>query len=79
MITGGIAGWMAAILIRGAGYGVVINIVLGVIGGLLGGALLDLLGIGSHGWLLDLATAVAGAMLLLALAGLVRRAAARSP
>ncbi len=78
-ITGALAGWIAAILVRGAGYGVVANIVIGVIGGLFGGALRELLGIARHGWLLDLATAVAGAVLLLALVGLVRRFAGRSP
>ena len=60
---------------RGAGYGVVINIVVGVIGGILGGALLES---ARHrpadGWLLELAMAVVGAVLLLALVDLVRRA-----
>jgi len=80
IVTGALAGWVAAILVRGAGYGLVINLVVGVIGGVLGGALLRLLSAvrgggwsGHHGWPLDLALAVAGAVLLLTLLDLIRR------
>lgn len=73
LITGGIAGWIAGTLIRGAGYGLVLNIVVGIIGGLIGGKLLDLLDIGAQGWLVNLAMAVLGAVLLLALVNLARR------
>ena len=73
LITGGIAGWIAGTLIRGAGYGLVLNIVIGIIGGLIGGKLSDLLDIAAGSWLLDLAMAVVGAVLLLALVNLARR------
>ncbi len=75
IVTGAIAGWIAGVLIRGAGYGLVINIVVGVIGGVIGGKLRDLLGLGvDGGWLIKLAMAVVGAVLLLALVNLARRA-----
>jgi uncharacterized membrane protein YeaQ/YmgE (transglycosylase-associated protein family) len=75
MITGAIAGWIAGVLIRGAGYGLVVNIVVGVVGGVIGGKLRDLLGLGTDGgWLIKLALAVVGAVLLLALVNLARRA-----
>jgi uncharacterized membrane protein YeaQ/YmgE (transglycosylase-associated protein family) len=75
IITGGIAGWIAGVLIRGAGHGLVINIVVGVVGGVIGGKLRDLLGLGvDGGWLVNLAMAVIGAALLLALVNLTRRA-----
>ena len=80
VVTGALAGWVAAILVRGAGYGLVINLLVGVIGGILGGVLLRLLSAlrgggwsGHHGWLVDLALAVVGAVLLLTLLNLNRR------
>lgn len=65
VVTGALAGWIAGVLVRGAGCGVVINIVLGVVGGIVGGTLLDLLAVAQRGWLVDLAMAVLGAVLLL--------------
>ena len=73
IVTGGLAGWIAGTLLRGAGYGLVVNIVIGVVGGIVGGKLLSLLGVVQDGWLISLATAVVGAMLLLILSNLARR------
>ena len=73
IISGGLAGWIAGTLMRGAGYGLVVNIVVGVVGGIVGGKLFALLGVGHDGWLIHLATAVVGAMLLLSLLNLARR------
>jgi len=78
VVTGALAGWIAGVLVRGAGCGVVVNLVVGVAGGILGGTLLDLVGGAPHGWLLDLAMAVVGAALLLMMADLARRAVRRS-
>ncbi len=85
ILIGGLAGWIAGTLIRGAGYGLVINIVVGVIGGVIGGklfALLGMVGDGSgaqdSGWLVRLALAVVGAVLLLALVDLAGRSRRRS-
>jgi uncharacterized membrane protein YeaQ/YmgE (transglycosylase-associated protein family) len=73
VVSGGLAGWIAGTLLRGAGYGLVVNIVIGVVGGIVGGRLFALLGVGQDGWLINLATAVVGAMLLLTLLNLARR------
>jgi uncharacterized membrane protein YeaQ/YmgE (transglycosylase-associated protein family) len=73
LITGGLAGWIAGALFRGAGYGLVINIVLGIVGGLIGGKLFGLAGVRPDGWLVEVAMAVVGVVLLLALVSLVRR------
>jgi uncharacterized membrane protein YeaQ/YmgE (transglycosylase-associated protein family) len=75
IVTGGLAGWIAGRLLRGEGYGFVINVVVGVIGGIVGGKLLALFRVAPDSWLIELAVAVAGAVLLLALVSLVRRAA----
>ncbi|MGH6943698.1 MAG: GlsB/YeaQ/YmgE family stress response membrane protein [Geminicoccaceae bacterium] len=75
LIIGGLAGWIAGKLIRGTGFGFVVNIVVGVLGGMVGGKLFALFGVPPGGWLLRLAMAVVGAALLLALIQLVRRPA----
>ena len=73
LATGGIAGWVAGTLVRGAGYGVVVNIALGIVGGVVGGKLFTLLEVERAGWLMELAAAVLGAVLLLAGVALIRR------
>lgn len=73
IVTGGLAGWIAGKLLRGEGYGFVINVVVGVIGGIVGGKLLALFRATPDGWLIELAVAVVGAVLLLAVINLVRR------
>jgi uncharacterized membrane protein YeaQ/YmgE (transglycosylase-associated protein family) len=51
----------------------VINVAVGVVGGIVGGKLLALFRVSPDGWLIELAVAVVGAVLLLALVNLVRR------
>lgn len=73
LVTGATAGWAAGRVMRGRGFGFVVNVLLGVAGGVLGGQLADALGLVRDGWVEELLTATAGALLLLALAGLLRR------
>lgn len=75
LVTGAIAGWAAGRIMRGRGFGVVVNILLGIAGSLLGGSLAGLVGIESEGWLTDVVIAMAGALLLLAAVDLIRRIA----
>jgi uncharacterized membrane protein YeaQ/YmgE (transglycosylase-associated protein family) len=75
LITGGLAGWIAGTLMRGSGYGAVVNVVLGIIGGVVGAKLFAMLGLATTGWLIELGVAVVGAVILLALVGLLRRVA----
>lgn len=77
LITGAIAGWVAGILMRGAGFGLVVNVIVGIIGSVIGGKLFALLGFPDEGWLVGLAMAVVGAVVLLALVNLLRRAGSR--
>lgn len=78
VVTGALAGWIAGVLVRGTGLGVVLNLLTGVTGGVLGGSLLDLAGVAPRGWLADLGIAVLGAALLLLVLDLARRAVRRS-
>ena len=64
LIIGAIAGWLAGNIMKGGGFGLLGNIVVGVIGSLLGGFLLGGL-LSSLGTLGSLLTALIGAVILL--------------
>jgi uncharacterized membrane protein YeaQ/YmgE (transglycosylase-associated protein family) len=74
LIIGIVAGWLAGQLMRGGGYGLVGDLVIGVIGAFLGGWLLGGLGIFAGGLIGSLITATIGAIVLLFLVRLVKRA-----
>lgn len=76
MIIGGIAGWLAGKIMRGGGFGILGNIIIGVIGGLLGSWLFSLLNItflASWGWIGSIITGLIGAVVILFIAGLFKR------
>ena len=54
LVVGLIAGWLAGLVMKGGGYGIIVDILLGIVGGWLGGWLFGRLGIwpaGGHDWL----------------------------
>jgi len=67
IIVGGVAGWLASLVVRGTGLGLVGDIVVGIIGGFIGGLLLSLIGgAGFTGFnLWSLIVAFIGAVVLL--------------
>ncbi|MFG0256661.1 MAG: GlsB/YeaQ/YmgE family stress response membrane protein [Phycisphaerales bacterium JB043] len=71
LLIGLAAGWLAGQMMKGRGFGLVGNLVVGVVGGVIGGAVFDSLGIGGEGLLGSLIAAVVGAVLLLVVIGLV--------
>ena len=75
LIIGAIAGWLAGQIVRGAGFGLLGNIVVGIIGALVAGWLLPRLGIvlasGTLGSILD---ATVGAVVVLVILSLIKRA-----
>jgi uncharacterized membrane protein YeaQ/YmgE (transglycosylase-associated protein family) len=73
-LIGVCAGWLAGQLWKGSGFGLAGDLVIGVIGALLGGFTFGLLGIAAYGLLGRLVVATVGAILLLALLRLVRKA-----
>jgi len=74
LVIGAVAGWLAGLLMRGGGFGLLGNIVVGVIGAFVGGFLFNLIGISAGGLVGSLITAVAGAAVLLFLVGLFKKA-----
>jgi uncharacterized membrane protein YeaQ/YmgE (transglycosylase-associated protein family) len=73
LIIGAVAGWLAGLIMKGQGFGILGNIIVGVIGALLGGFLFGLLGFTVGGLLGSLITALVGAIVLLFLVGLVKK------
>jgi uncharacterized membrane protein YeaQ/YmgE (transglycosylase-associated protein family) len=72
LLIGLCAGWLAGKLMKGGGFGLVGDLVVGVIGALLGGWVFGLLGIAAYGLLGSLIMATIGAMLLLFLIRLIK-------
>ena len=60
-------------LLKGGGYGLIMNCVLGLFGGVLGGWLFDLLGVSWGGLLGQLGTAIVGAVVILWVASLIKK------
>jgi uncharacterized membrane protein YeaQ/YmgE (transglycosylase-associated protein family) len=66
LIIGGIAGWLAGIIMKGQGQGVLMNIVIGIVGGFIGGFLFGLVGMSGGGGVAGtLVVATIGAVILL--------------
>ena len=75
IVVGLIAGWAAGRIMKGGGYGVVADIVLGILGGIIGGWVVGLLGLGGGGLLWSILVAILGAVLLIGVTRLIRREA----
>ena len=75
LIIGAIAGWLAGQIVRGAGFGLIGNIVIGICGALVAGWLLPQLHVelatGTLGSIID---ATIGAVIVLVILSLIRRA-----
>ena len=74
LLIGALAGWLAGLVMKGRGFGVLVNIVVGVVGAFFGGWLLPRLGIAFGGDFGLFLTAFIGAVILLAIIGLIKRA-----
>ena len=74
IIVGLIAGWLAGQVMRGGGYGILIDILLGLVGGVIGGWLFGALGISLGGGVIgSIVVSFVGAVLLVALSRAIRR------
>ncbi|MCX4164846.1 MULTISPECIES: GlsB/YeaQ/YmgE family stress response membrane protein [Paraburkholderia] len=76
LIIGAIAGWLAGVLVKGGGFGLIVDIIVGIVGAFIGGWLAGVLGITlGGGWIGSIITAVIGAVILLFIIRLFRRGA----
>ena len=67
IVVGLIAGFLAGLVMRGGGFGIVGDIVVGILGAIIGGFVAGLLGLGASGFVGSIIIAFLGACLLIAL------------
>jgi len=73
LIIGAIAGWLAGKLMKGRGFGVIGNIVIGIIGAVIGNFLFGLLGVSAGGLIGSIITATVGALILLYVVNFIKK------
>ena len=75
VVTGILAGWLVGLVMRGRGYGLIGDLILGLLGGTIGGLILGKAGAPptDASWLLHVLVAAIGGITLVALSRLLRR------
>ncbi len=75
LIIGVVAGWAAGRIVEGAGFGLIVDIIVGIVGAFIGGWLAGVLGINIGGGLISsIIVAIVGAVVLLFVLRLIKRA-----
>jgi uncharacterized membrane protein YeaQ/YmgE (transglycosylase-associated protein family) len=75
IVIGAIAGWLAGVVVKGGGFGLLVDIIVGIAGAFVGGWLASVLGIATGGgWIPSIITALIGAVILLFVIRLIKRA-----
>ena len=75
LIIGAIAGWLAGLMVKGGGFGLIGDIVVGIVGAVIGGWLAGVLGISiGSGFIASIITAIIGAVILLVILRAIKRA-----
>ena len=74
LLVGAIAGWLAGVIVKGHGFGLVGNIIVGIVGAFIAGWLLPSLGLGLTGIVGSIVYALIGAVILLVIIGFIKRA-----
>lgn len=73
IIVGLIAGWLAGQVMKGGGYGILVDIILGILGGILGGWVFGLLGLHAGGLIGTIVVSFVGAVILVWITRLVKK------
>ncbi|WP_026941265.1 GlsB/YeaQ/YmgE family stress response membrane protein [Hellea balneolensis] len=75
LLIGGVAGWLASLIVRGAGFGLIGDIIVGIIGAVIAGYVLPAVGTSIGGGIIgSIIHATIGAVILLLLIKLIKRA-----
>ena len=74
IISGVVAGWLTGLVMKGRGYGLLGNLVIGLLGGIIGGWLFSLFGLAATGWLGEIVVALVGGVVLVVIVRFLRRA-----
>lgn len=73
LIIGAVAGWLAGKIMKGGGFGLLGNVIIGIIGAFIGGFVFGLLGITAGGIIGSIVMATVGAVLLLYIVKLIKK------
>ncbi len=74
LIVGAIAGWLAGLIVKGAGFGLIGNIIVGIVGAIVAGWLLPQIGINlGTGFIREIINAAIGGVIVLIILSLIRR------
>nr|WP_290591334.1 MULTISPECIES: GlsB/YeaQ/YmgE family stress response membrane protein [unclassified Ketobacter] len=74
LVVGALVGWLAGIIVKGKGFGAIGNIIVGIVGSVIGGFVFGLLGITTGGLLGSIVMATIGAVILLFLIRVIKKA-----
>ena len=75
LAIGAVAGWLAGIILKGSGFGLIGDIIIGIVGAVVGGYLFSTFGISAGGGILGaIITVTVGAVVLLLVIGMIKRA-----
>jgi uncharacterized membrane protein YeaQ/YmgE (transglycosylase-associated protein family) len=75
LLVGLIAGWLAGVLVKGGGFGIIGDMVVGVLGAFIGGFIFTSLGVGAGGGIIgSIIVATIGAIILIFILRLIKRA-----
>ena len=74
IVIGILAGWLAGKIMRGKGFGLIVDLLLGIVGAILGGRIFALIGLAAFGLIGRLIVALVGALLFLWLVRAIKRA-----
>jgi len=74
VLIGLVAGWLAGKIMKGGGFGLIGDLIVGMIGALIGGFLFRLVGLAAVGLIGSLVVATVGAVVLLYVVRLIKKA-----
>ena len=74
IVSGILAGWLAGLLVKGRGFGLIGDLVIGLLGGFIGGWLAGQFGLQPVSWLGNVITAAIGGVVLVVIVRILRRA-----
>jgi uncharacterized membrane protein YeaQ/YmgE (transglycosylase-associated protein family) len=73
IISGIIAGWLAGLVVRGVGFGLIGDLIVGLVGGIIGGWLAGVLGLQASSWIGQILVAALGGVVFVVILRAIRR------
>ena len=73
LISGIIAGWLTGKLMKGSGFGLIGDLIVGIVGGVIGGFVAGLFGLDATRWIGNILVAVLGGIIFVAIIHALRR------